>query len=114
LALPELTRRQVEKALTAYCGERLQAYIHDKLKLGFRFRGNSVTLYEERPALAEPGMWIEIVVAQFRFQPQDKEWTLYWTDRNSKWHPYEEVESSKNFEVLLKEVHEDPTGIFWG
>jgi len=24
------------------------------------------------------------------------------------------IEPSKNFETLLKEVHEDPTGIFWG
>jgi hypothetical protein len=114
VALPELTRRQVEKVLTAYCSERLPSYLHDKLKLGFRLRGDRVTLYEERPALAEPGMWVEIVVAQFRFQPKNQEWTLYWADRNSKWHPYEEVESNKNFEALLKEVHEDPTGIFWG
>jgi hypothetical protein len=114
LALSELTKKQVDKSLTSYCSERLPVYLHDKLRLGFRFRGDSVTLYEERPALAKPGVWAEIVVAQFRFSHQSKEWTLYWADRHSKWHSYDAVKPSRNFETLLKEVHEDPTGIFWG
>lgn len=114
MALSELTKRQVEKILASYCSERLPVYLHDKLRLGFRFRGDSVTLYEERPALAKPGVWVEIVVAQFRFTPQSGEWTLYWADRNSKWREYDLIEPTRNFETLLKEVHEDPTGIFWG
>jgi hypothetical protein len=112
LVLPELTKKQVERILTKYCSERLSAYLHDEISLGFKFRGNSVTLYEERPAFARPGMWAEI--AQFRFKPRTKEWILYYTDRNSKWHEYEFTEPSRNFEILLKEVHEDPTCIFWG
>jgi hypothetical protein len=114
VALSELTKKQVEKILTQYCSERPQVYIHEKLKLGFKFRANSVTLYEERPAFAKPGIWVEIGVAQFRFSPQNKEWILYWADSHSKWHCYDAVKPSRNFETLLKEVHEDPTGIFWG
>lgn len=113
VALSEITRKQVERILTAYCSQRLPVYIHDEMRLGFGFRGNSVTLYEERSALAKPGMWVKIPVAQFRFNHQDKKWTLYWPDRDSKWHKYEFIESSKRFETLLKEVREDPTGIFW-
>jgi Protein of unknown function (DUF3024) len=114
LALSELTKKQIEGILTKYCSERLPVYLHDELRLGFKFRRNSVTLYEERPALAESRTWVEIVVAQFRFQPKTREWILFWTDRNSKWHEYELIEPSRNFETLLKAVHEDPTGIFWG
>jgi hypothetical protein len=114
LALSEVTKKQVERILTAYCSERLPVYLHDEMQLGFRFRGNSVTLYEESPALVKPGIWVEIAVAQFRFKPRTKEWILYWADRNSKWHEYALIEPSRNFEPLLKEVHEDPTGIFWG
>ena len=113
MTLSELTRKQIERILSKYCSERLSVYLHDEIRLGFKFRGNSVTLYEERPAFAKTGM-VEIVVAQFRFEPQTKKWILYWADRNSKWHEYELIEPSKNFETLLKEVHEDPTGIFWG
>jgi len=114
LTLSELTKKQIERILTAYCSERLPVYLHDELRLGFRFRGNHVTLYKERPAFAEPGMRAETFVSQFRFNPQTKEWALYWADRNSKWRPYELTEPSRNFENLLKAVHEDPTGIFWG
>lgn len=114
MALSELTKKQIERVLTDYCSERLPVYLHDEMRLGFRFRGHSVTLYEERPAFAEAGMRAETVVAQFRFDPQTKEWALYWADRNSKWHSYELTEPCKNFENLLKAVHEDLTGIFWG
>ena len=99
--------------MAAYCSERLSAYLHDQLKLGFRFRGNSVTLYKESPVFTEPGMWAETVVAQFRFNPETKEWTLYRADRNSKWRPYELTGTNRNFENLLKAVQEDRTGIFW-
>lgn len=114
MALSELTRKQIDRILTKYCSERLPVYLHDQLRLGFKFRGNSVTLYEERPGFGKPEIWVEIVVAQFRFNPGTKKWVLYYPDRNSKWHEYEMIEPSRNFETLLKEVHEDPTCIFWG
>jgi hypothetical protein len=113
LALPEITKKQIERILTVYCSERLPVYLHDEMRLGFRFRGNNVTLYKERPAFAEPKMREESLAAQFRFNPRTKEWVLYWADRNSRWHSYELIEPSRNFETLIKEVHEDPTGIFW-
>lgn len=112
MALSELTRKQIERLLSKYCRERLSAYLHDDIRLGFKFRANSVTLYEERPAFAKPGIWAEMPVAQFRFQPKTREWVLYYPDRNSKWHEY--AGPTRNFETLLKEVHEDPTAIFWG
>jgi len=114
LTLSELTRKQVESILTKYCSERLPVYLHDQVRLGFRFRGDSVTLYEERPGFGKPEIWVETVVAQFRFKPQTRKWTLYWADRNSKWHEYDLIGPSRSFETLLKEVHEDSTGIFWG
>ena len=41
-------------------------------------------------------------------------WTLYCTDRNSRWHLYWEYKPAKNLDELLEEIDEDPTGIFWG
>jgi hypothetical protein len=114
MALPELTKKQIEKTLTAYCKAKAPANLKHKVRVGFKLRGNTVTLYEERPAFGKPDTWVDIVVAQFRFNLQSKEWTLYCADRNSKWHFYYEAEPSKNFEELLKQVDEDPTGIFWG
>lgn len=114
VALSEITRKQAEKILTAYCSERLSAYLPDEMRLGFGFRGSNVTLHEERTALGKSGTWIRIPVAQFRFNHLSKQWALYYPDRNSKWHEYEFIEPTRKFETLLKEVQEDPTGIFWG
>ena len=35
-------------------------------------------------------------------------------DRDSNWHLYDIVKPSANFEDILKELDQDPTGIFWG
>jgi hypothetical protein len=114
MALPELTKKQIEKKLAAYCKAKVPANLQHKVRVDFKLRGNNVTLYEELPAFGKPNTWVDIVVAQFRFNVQSKEWTLYCADRNSKWHLYHEAKPSKNFEQLLKEVEEDPSGIFWG
>jgi len=114
LGLSELTKKRVEKILNEYCSEKVSVYLHDEIRLAFKFRADSVTLCEERPAFGKTGIWAQIPVAQFRFRPRTKEWVLYYPDRNSKWYEYEMIDPSRNFETLLKEVHEDPTGIFWG
>ncbi len=114
MALPALTKRLVEKRLDKYCKDRMPPQIRDKVRLGYKFRGNSVTLFEQRPAFTDPDKWVDIVVAQFRFDPSNGEWTLYCADRNSRWHVYYDLEPNTDFEVLLQEVDEDPTGIFWG
>jgi hypothetical protein len=71
-------------------------------------------MFEERPSFPDRSIWVNIVVAQFRFDPETGKWTLYWADRNSRWHVYEDVPPNKNLDVLLREVDNDPTGIFWG
>jgi hypothetical protein len=53
-------------------------------------------------------------IAQFRFDPETGKWTLYYADRNSKWHEYTDIEATSHFDELLKGVDSDPTGIFFG
>ena len=114
MALPDTTRRAAEKALDAFCAKRIPADLPDQVRLGYRFRGDSATLLEEREALGAPGVWVDIVVAQFRFSSRTKQWTLYCADRNSRWNEYIDTEPTHDLEALLKEVDRDPTGIFWG
>ena len=44
----------------------------------------------------------------------DKSWTLYWRDRNLRFHLYDRLPPSSRVEDLLTEITHDPTGIFWG
>lgn len=114
MALPELVRMSVEKKLSAYCLKRAPVHVFDRFKVGFRFRGNNVTLFESRPYFDDPNQWTENVVAQFRFDPGTAFWTLYYPDRNSRWLCYNDFAPSRKIEKLLQEVDNDPTGIFWG
>lgn len=58
--------------------------------------------------------WVRLSVAQFRYDPDAKLWTLYCADRNGRWHIYDDVDPSPDLVPLIEEVEADPTGIFWG
>jgi hypothetical protein len=114
MALPEKIRAKITEILSTYCATKCPPKYKDKVRLGFRFRANSVTLFEVRPVFSHPGKWVDIVVAQFRYDPKSRLWTLYAADRNSRWFQYWDFDPSKDFNALLAEVEADPTGIFWG
>jgi len=114
MPLPPFVKQLIEKKLTSYCREKIPAHLHDEIRLTFKFRGNNVTLFESRPAFDMPERWVNIPVAQFRYDPDEKLWTLYWADRNSRWHSDMEIDPVKDFDRLLQEIERDPTGIYWG
>jgi len=114
MTIPQEIRQTVEGKLGSYIEHRIPEHVRDEVRLKYKVRGNSVTLSEERPVFWKPDLWVGIKVAQFRFDPIGGKWTLYWADRNSKWHEYYDLAPSEDFQHLLEEVEEDPTGIFWG
>jgi hypothetical protein len=59
-------------------------------------------------------MWLDMNIAQFRYNESEGTWTLYYSDRNEKWHIYMDIDSSNDLSDLLQEVDDDPTGIFFG
>lgn len=101
MALPELTKKQVETILGSFCENRIPPHVRDKLRLNFSFRGQSVSLFEERPYFQDASRWTQTPVAQFRLEPTTKIWSLYCADRNSKWHLYERAKPSRKFIHLL-------------
>lgn len=54
MGLPALIKEQVENTLLRYCEVRIPAHVRDRVRLSFKFRGNSVTLFEQRPAFHKP------------------------------------------------------------
>ena len=47
-------------------------------------------------------------------QARDHAWTLYWADRNSRWHRYDDLDTDRPAQALIDEIEADPTCIFWG
>jgi hypothetical protein len=114
MSIPSDQLQRITKVLTKYCAEKVPNELKNKVRVNFKIRGKSITLFEERPLFFKEDEWVDINVAQFRFNPNDKKWRLYCSDRNSRWHEYYEMEPSLRFEKLLEEVEDDPTCIFWG
>ena len=58
--------------------------------------------------------WTRRGIARFRYTAKHKAWTLYWSDRNQRWHKYDLIAPSADVLALLDELDRDPTCIFWG
>lgn len=114
MALAELTKRLVVKQVSEYCEGRVPAHARHQVRMSYEVRGNSVTLLELRRAFADPSQWIEIKIAQLRYDPDVQQWSLFWSDRNERWHRYEHLRPQKNLDALLNEIDRDPACIFWG
>ena len=52
-------------------------------------------------------------IAQLRYEG-DGEWTLYFGDRNGKWTMYFDLDTKQPVDVLINELGDDPTCVFWG
>ncbi|MBA3807955.1 MAG: DUF3024 domain-containing protein [Solirubrobacterales bacterium] len=58
--------------------------------------------------------WTRRGVARLRYVARTGLWSLYWSDRNGRWHRYDPLAPCPDVLVLLDEVDRDPTCIFWG
>jgi hypothetical protein len=67
MSLPGTTLKLVEAKLSAFCSRRVPTHLRDQVRLHHKVRGDSVTLLEGRPAFGLPLQWVDIPVAQFRY-----------------------------------------------
>lgn len=115
MPLPPLLKTLAEKKIEEFCKKRIPEPVQEQVKLSYIFRGKSVTIFENRsPWWKGMKEWTSMAIAQLRYDEKTGEWTLYCADRNDRWHEYYDIEPTKDINKLLKEIDEDPTGIFWG
>jgi len=113
--LPMFTKKLADQKIKKFCDNRVSPHVRNKLRLAHKFRGNSVTIYEERaPWREDMKEWTSLSVAQIRYNGKTGKWSLYCADRNSKWHEYYGLEPTQDLDIILNEIDKDPTGIFWG
>jgi DUF3024 family protein len=93
----------------------LPAHVTSQLRYELDLYRNALTLVECRPVVPhDPGSdWFRVPFARLRFT-RSRGWELYWSDRNSDFHVYEPVEPTQNVAMLLAEIDDDPTCIFFG
>jgi len=114
VAIPELELARVRKRLDRFC-DRVPPHARNEISYHWKARGNQITLFERRPAWrGEPGEVTDLSFARFQFDPGAHVWTLKWSDRNGRFHPYDGFEGLRSFDALVDEVDADPTCIFFG
>ena len=113
MAIPELELKRAEKFLAEF-RDSVPPYLRVEIDYRWRIRGNQITLFVRRPAfMGKAGDYSETNFARFLFRPETHNWLLKWSDRNGRFHLYEQLEPG-HFERLIEEVRSDPTGIFLG
>lgn len=113
MAIPVLELKAIEIKLKAFC-EEVPLHVRDRLLHIYTIKGHSIVLAEKRPNWKDNSEWIEFPVAKFRYVATEKQWYLFYQNRNLEWRGYEPLLKAKKFETLFNEVKTDPTCIFWG
>jgi hypothetical protein len=110
--LPELDVARVRR----WCESQVPAEMRDQVRVGCEVAARHLTIVEMRPPSVEPndGEWTRVIVARLHYRAAEGVWGLYWPDRNARLHAYPRTQPSALVEDLLREIDDDPTGIFWG
>ncbi|MDQ2875188.1 MAG: DUF3024 domain-containing protein [Actinomycetota bacterium] len=110
--LPELDIVRVRR----WCEQRAPEHARDQVRVEWDIGPRQLTIVECRPPWREGTgpEWTRFPIARLRYTPATGVWTLYWRDRNLRFHRYDQLEPSPSIDDLLKEIDRDPTAIFWG
>jgi Protein of unknown function (DUF3024) len=110
--LPETDVARVQR----WCRARVPEHVRDQLRVEADVAQRHLTIVECRPPWREDlgPEWTRFPIARLRYTKATRQWSLYWRDRNLRFHEYDLVPPTESVEDLLAEVDRDPTAIFWG
>lgn len=113
MAITPEAREEAAAALAEFCAAHSSGPGQDLLRYVYEFETNAALLLVQRPGFMNREHWQSTPVAKFRYSEARSEWSLYWSDANSKWHRVSNVKAAKDIRVLLQEVLSDKLGVFW-
>jgi len=110
--LPELEVAQVQR----WCAARVPERAGHQVRVEGQPATRHITIVERRaPWRDDTGPdWTSFPIARLRYAKSTRTWTLYWRDRNLRFHLYDRLPPSPHVDDLLTEIDRDPTSIFWG
>ncbi|MBE9479380.1 MAG: DUF3024 domain-containing protein [Chloroflexi bacterium] len=115
MAFSETERKKYETLVSAFVEKRRPPeHIRPQLDIGFRIKGQSVEIFEFRPAFINPDVKMESPVAKATYVRTQRVWKVYWQKRDLKWHSYPLESEVRDFEKFLELVDDDELCCFWG
>jgi len=106
MALPELDVARVQR----WCAARVPEHARHQVRVECEPAPRHLTIVERRAPWREDAgpEWTNFPIARLRYTAADKSWTLYWRDRNLRFHIYDLLAPSRRVEDLLTEIDRDP------
>ena len=116
MALAEIELARVRRAMDSFLQRRRPpAHIRPTLDLGFRITGQSVEIFEIRPAWRGPtDEKRESPVAKATYVRSRGVWRVFWQRRDLKWHSYDPEPEVKSVEEFASLVDDDVHACFFG
>jgi hypothetical protein len=106
VGLPDIDLHRIAR----YCADRIPAHARAQVRVVHAVRGRMVTIFEIRPPWNGVGDWTRRPVAQLRHAGH--RWTLWWPDRNSRWHPVD-APPADTVQPLLEILDDRDRPPFW-
>ncbi|MDA8321248.1 MAG: DUF3024 domain-containing protein [Actinomycetota bacterium] len=110
--LPELDVARVRR----WCEKRVPEHVRDQVRVECDITARHLTIVEVRPPW-RPDLgseWTRFPIARLHYTRSSRQWSLYWRDRNQRFHRYDQLDPSPHVDPLLQEIDRDPRAIFWG
>ncbi len=115
MAFSELEKKRYEKVVKAFVDSRRPPLeIRPQLDLSYRMSGQSVEIFEIRPAWKAPSEKVENSVAKATYIRRSNVWRIYWQRADLKWHRYDPVPEVARIEEFLEVVDADEYCCFFG
>lgn len=116
MAFDEKEIQRTVRAVNAFLDrKRPPPEIRDELDLAYRIDGQSVELFEVRPAWrGAPGETIEIPIAKTTYVRRHDHWRVYWQRADLRWHRYDPDPEVTTIEAFLDLVERDAYACFFG
>ena len=108
MALPDLDVARVQR----WCAARVPEHARHQVRLECQVAPRHLTIVERRAPWREDlgPEWTSCPIARLRYTTVDKSWTLYWRDRNLRFHLYDRLPHRRESKTSSPKSHTTPPG----
>ncbi|GAA1475083.1 DUF3024 domain-containing protein [Corynebacterium felinum] len=109
MAIPEDDLDRINR----WCESCVPEEYWDQVKVEADIAERHVTIVEVRPLWTGEGEYVRFPIARLRYTKSTGLWSLYWRDRNLKFHKYD-IEPTATVGTLLDHIGNSGDPIFFG
>lgn len=109
MAIPDIDLQRIRR----WCDARVPKHLWAELKVEADVEARHVTIVEVRPPWDGQGEHTRFPIARLRYTQTTGKWSLYWRDRNLKFHACD-IAPTPTVQKLLDYIIDSADPIFFG